>query len=104
MVEGMHPAPHGVLVAVQPLGNLGTAPAIHQQQNAVVPLAEPDIMCPPKGTPDLIACDGGIGNRHHYSGPPNPSSSLPYTAEPENPGLFCWITVDKHLEKFDVPQ
>jgi hypothetical protein len=69
----MHPAPNGVLLSIQPLGNLGTALAIDQQQHAVVPLTQPGIVRAAKGAPDFIACDRSMSNRQYPSGPPTPS-------------------------------
>jgi rhodanese-related sulfurtransferase len=63
LVEGMDPAPHRGRVPIQPLRHLGTALALHQQQNAVVPLAQSYIVRPAKGSPYLISCDSGMRNR-----------------------------------------
>src|SRR5262249_50532492 len=42
-VERRHPTANGLLVAIEPLGNLGTALAIHQEQNTVIALPQPHI-------------------------------------------------------------
>jgi hypothetical protein len=48
-VTGVHPSANGLLIPIQLWRHLGTAPAIHQQHNAVIPLVQPNIMGAAKG-------------------------------------------------------
>jgi hypothetical protein len=54
-IERMAPAAHGLLVSIQPLGDLGAAFAIHQPQDAVVTLTPAHIRRMTKGTPQFLA-------------------------------------------------
>ena len=53
-MQGMHPAPNRLLIPGQPVGNLGAAFAIHQEQNTMVALAQPGIVRAAKGCPHLV--------------------------------------------------
>jgi hypothetical protein len=64
-VKCMHPAPHRLFFPIQPLGNFRARLTIHQEHNAVVPLAQPDIMRPPKGGPHRLTSDSSVRDSQH---------------------------------------
>jgi hypothetical protein len=83
----MHPTPNRLLLPIQALGNFGARFAIHQEQNTMVSLAQPDIMRPAKGGPHLLAGDGSVGDRQHRQALLHGvfSSGIP-------PGLENWVS------------
>jgi hypothetical protein len=52
----VYPSANRVLVSTEPLGTLGTALAIHQQQEGVIALPQPHIVGAAKGCPYVLSC------------------------------------------------
>jgi len=83
----MHPAAHRLLVAIEPLGNLRAAFAIHQQQDAMVRLPQSHIVCSAKSRPHLLARPCRVRDRQHAQALLPQTPSL-ISAGPEKTGNY----------------
>jgi hypothetical protein len=64
-VEGRHPSANRLCIPIQPAGNLGATPPVHQEHNAVGPVPQSDLMGVPKGGPHRVARDGSVRDGQH---------------------------------------
>src|SRR5687768_2428706 len=88
LVERPHPTANSLLVPIEPLGNLGTALAIHQEQNTVIALPQPHIRRAAKGGPHVLTRHGRMRHAQHIQALLPESFALLYQQGLKNQDYF----------------